>query len=91
MRVLDIATGTGLAAGPALAVVGPTGHVTAADVSPSMVEKARARLGNAPNASVSTTSARKYLRIVFRDRLVLREISRIESCVSKRPAADYAQ
>jgi hypothetical protein len=27
----------------------------------------------------STTSARKYLRIVFRDRLVLREISRIES------------
>jgi hypothetical protein len=29
--------------------------------------------------TASTTSARKYLRIVFRDRLVLREISRIES------------
>jgi ubiquinone/menaquinone biosynthesis C-methylase UbiE len=53
MRVLDIATGTGLAAEPALAVVGPAGHVTAADVSPSMVERARARLSNAPNASFS--------------------------------------
>ncbi len=53
MRVLDIATGTGLAAELALAVVGPAGHVTAADVSPSMVERARARLGKAPNASVS--------------------------------------
>jgi ubiquinone/menaquinone biosynthesis C-methylase UbiE len=53
MRVLDIATGTGLAAEPALAVVGPAGHVTAADVSPSMIERARARFGNAPNASVS--------------------------------------
>jgi ubiquinone/menaquinone biosynthesis C-methylase UbiE len=53
MRVLDIAPGTGLAAESALAVVGPAGHVTAADVSPSMVEKARGRLGAAPNASVS--------------------------------------
>jgi ubiquinone/menaquinone biosynthesis C-methylase UbiE len=53
MRVLDIATGTGLAAEPALAVVGPAGHVTAADVSPAMVEQARARLGKATNASVS--------------------------------------
>jgi len=53
MRVLDIATGTGLSAGAALAAVGPTGHVTAADVSPAMAEKARERLGKAPNASVS--------------------------------------
>jgi ubiquinone/menaquinone biosynthesis C-methylase UbiE len=53
MRVLDIATGTGLAAEPALALVGPAGHVTAADVSPSMVERARARLSNAPNVSFS--------------------------------------
>jgi nitroreductase len=36
MRVLDIATGTGLSAEAALAAVGPTGHVTAADVSPDM-------------------------------------------------------
>ena len=52
MRVLDIATGTGLSAEAALAGVGPTGHVTAADISPAMVEKARERLGHAPNASV---------------------------------------
>ena len=53
MRVLDIATGTGLSADAALATVGPSGHVTAADVSAAMVEKARARLGELPNVSVS--------------------------------------
>src|ERR1700730_12966087 len=53
MRVLDIATGTGLSAEAALAAVGPTGHVTAADVSPAMPEKARERLSKAPNASAS--------------------------------------
>src|SRR5580704_18450611 len=53
MRVLDIATGTGLSAEAALAAVGPSGHVIAADVSPAMAEKARERLGKAPNASVS--------------------------------------
>jgi len=53
MHVLDIATGTGLSAEAALAAVGPAGHVTAADVSPAMAEKARERLGKAPNASVS--------------------------------------
>src|ERR1700726_4802119 len=53
MHVLDIATGTGLSAEAALAAVGPTGHVMAADVSPAMVEKAREGLGKAPNASVS--------------------------------------
>jgi len=53
MRVLDIATGTGLSAEAALAAVGPTGHVTAADISPAMARKARERLGKAPNVSVS--------------------------------------
>jgi ubiquinone/menaquinone biosynthesis C-methylase UbiE len=53
MRVLDIATGTGLSAAAALAAVGPTGHVSAADVSPAMAANARERLGNAPNATVS--------------------------------------
>ena len=53
MRVLDIATGTGLSADAALATVGPSGHVTAADVSAAMVEKARARLGKSSNVSVS--------------------------------------
>src|SRR6516164_2091516 len=33
MRVLDIATGTGLASEAALALLGPTGHVIVADLS----------------------------------------------------------
>ena len=41
------------AAGGGLFGASPTGHVTAADVSPAMAEKARERLGKAPNASVS--------------------------------------
>ena len=44
-RVLDIATGTGLAAEAAAGRVGPSGHVVAADISPAMVERARERLG----------------------------------------------
>lgn len=44
-EVLDVATGTGLAAAAALAAVGPSGHVTAVDISSSMVEQARKRLG----------------------------------------------
>jgi ubiquinone/menaquinone biosynthesis C-methylase UbiE len=51
-RVLDVATGTGLAAEAALALVGPTGHVTATDISPQMAERARERLKGAPNATV---------------------------------------
>ena len=51
-RVLDVATGTGLAAEAALAIVGATGHVTAADISPQMAERARQRLAGAPNVSV---------------------------------------
>ena len=42
-RVLDIATGTGIAAEAALTVVGPEGSVAAADISPEMIEKARQR------------------------------------------------
>jgi ubiquinone/menaquinone biosynthesis C-methylase UbiE len=53
MRVLDIATGTGLSAEAALAAVGPTGYVTAADISPAIVEKARERFGETANAWVS--------------------------------------
>ena len=57
MRVLDIAAGTGRSAEVALSAVGPTGHVTAADVSPAMAEKARERLGEARNASVLVEDA----------------------------------
>src|SRR5271170_1693232 len=59
MRVLDIATGTGLSAEAALAAVGPAGHVTAADVSAAMVAKVRERLGDAPNVSVSVEDGQR--------------------------------
>jgi ubiquinone/menaquinone biosynthesis C-methylase UbiE len=53
MRVLDIAAGTGLVAEAALKIIGPTGHVTAADLSPAMVEKSRERLRHSKNASAA--------------------------------------
>ncbi len=53
MRVLDVATGTGMAAQAALALVGRSGSVTATDVSPAMVEKAHTRLAGVRNVSVS--------------------------------------
>lgn len=53
MRVLDIASGTGLVAEAAVDVIGPAGHVTAADLSSAMAGKARERLGQATNASVA--------------------------------------
>lgn len=52
-RVLDIATGTGIAAEAALGIVGPAGSVFATDMSPEMVEKARERLDQSPNAAVA--------------------------------------
>jgi ubiquinone/menaquinone biosynthesis C-methylase UbiE len=51
-RVLDAATGTGIAAEAALAIVGPGGHVTAADISQAMVDRARQRLAGVPNTSI---------------------------------------
>jgi ubiquinone/menaquinone biosynthesis C-methylase UbiE len=56
-RVLDIATGTGLIAEAAAALVGPTGHVVAADLSPAMIEQARGRLGALPNVSLEIQNA----------------------------------
>jgi ubiquinone/menaquinone biosynthesis C-methylase UbiE len=52
-RVLDVATGTGLAAEAAQALVEPGGHVTATDLSPAMVEQARKRLSAWPNVRVA--------------------------------------
>lgn len=51
MKVLDIATGTGLAVAETLLMVGPTGHVVAADLSDAMVGQARRRLGTEANIS----------------------------------------
>jgi ubiquinone/menaquinone biosynthesis C-methylase UbiE len=52
-RVLDVATGTGISAEAILDVVGPSGSVLATDVSPEMVEKARARLARWPNVAIA--------------------------------------
>jgi ubiquinone/menaquinone biosynthesis C-methylase UbiE len=49
MKVLDIATGTGLAAAECSREIGPTGQVIAADLSKAMVEQAKQRLSAAPN------------------------------------------
>jgi ubiquinone/menaquinone biosynthesis C-methylase UbiE len=57
MRVLDIATGTGLVARAAAAEVGPSGHITATDVSPSMLEQARANLADLANVSFGIENA----------------------------------
>jgi ubiquinone/menaquinone biosynthesis C-methylase UbiE len=43
-RVLDVSAGTGEAAQMALGVIGPTGLVIGADISPAMLTSARARL-----------------------------------------------
>ncbi len=45
-RVLDVATGPGEAALLTLPVVGPSGVVIGADISPAMLEAARGRLGD---------------------------------------------
>ena len=50
-RVLDVATGTGLAAEAALKIIGPEGHLTATDISEQMVERARERLTGAINVT----------------------------------------
>jgi ubiquinone/menaquinone biosynthesis C-methylase UbiE len=52
-RVLDVATGTGIAAEAALGVVGSAGSVVATDISLEMVEKARERIASWSNAAVS--------------------------------------
>src|SRR5262249_9459289 len=46
-RVLDVATGPGEAALEALSIVGSSGAVVGADISPLMLEAARARLSGA--------------------------------------------
>jgi ubiquinone/menaquinone biosynthesis C-methylase UbiE len=50
-RVLDVATGTGIAAQAAAAMVGPSGHVVASDISAPILDQARARLGGLSNVS----------------------------------------
>jgi ubiquinone/menaquinone biosynthesis C-methylase UbiE len=56
-RVLDIATGSGISAEAALEKIGPSGHVTAADIEPSMLDEARKRLSEYPNVSFAVEDA----------------------------------
>lgn len=56
-RVLDVATGTGLAAEAALGIIGPRGHITATDISEQMAKRARERLAGATNVSVRVEDA----------------------------------
>jgi SAM-dependent methyltransferase len=50
-RVLDVATGTGIAAEAAASSVGPSGHVVATDISGPILDQARKRLRERPNVS----------------------------------------
>jgi ubiquinone/menaquinone biosynthesis C-methylase UbiE len=50
-RVLDVATGTGVAAAAAVKVVGRKGQVVATDLSAAMLERAYDRLGGMANVS----------------------------------------
>src|SRR5690348_15837806 len=56
-RVLDVAAGTGLAAEAAAAIVGPSGRVTATDISPAMIEKAKERIGIVSNVAFAVEDA----------------------------------
>jgi ubiquinone/menaquinone biosynthesis C-methylase UbiE len=52
--VLEVATGTGIAAFAAAGVIGKSGSIVATDISPHMLDRARERLASFPNASFST-------------------------------------
>jgi ubiquinone/menaquinone biosynthesis C-methylase UbiE len=56
-RVLDVATGTGIAAEAASKIVGPSGSVVAIDISIPMLEEARKRLSGLANVSLSVEDA----------------------------------
>ena len=61
-RVLDVATGTGIAAEAAVEAVGPLGHVVATDLFPAMLEKARERLGHLPNVAFAVEDGQALKR-----------------------------
>lgn len=60
-KVLDVATGTGLAAEEAVIAVGASGHVTAVDGTFEMLDQARQRLAAYPNAAVKNVSAENLM------------------------------
>jgi ubiquinone/menaquinone biosynthesis C-methylase UbiE len=56
-RILDVGTGTGIAAEAALQLIGATGHVTAVDASRLMLDRARQRLAAYPNVTLGLENA----------------------------------
>lgn len=87
-EVLDVATGTGLAAAAALAAVGPSGHVTAVDISSSMVEQARKRLGKTSPGLISADARFRYAAQFGFGRPGLRRKNRIHVWTAPRLQAD---
>lgn len=59
MRVLDLGTGTGVLVPYLSELVGPSGHVTAIDLSEGMLSIARSKYGNLPNV--------EFLRLDFEE------------------------
>src|SRR5689334_21506267 len=55
--VLDLATGTGLVAEAIAARIGPSGHLTAVDISPGMLACAERRLSTIPNVTIQLADA----------------------------------
>ena len=56
--VLDTASGTEIVAEVAVSAVGPSGRVTATDISPAMLEESRKRLGARDNVSFRVEDAK---------------------------------
>ncbi len=56
--VLDLGTGTGSVAIMAAAMIGPTGRITAVDISPEMLARARARIESLSIAKVTLAEGR---------------------------------
>ncbi len=57
--VLDVATGTGIVAAAALDAVGPSGHVTATDLSGPMLDQARRNLNKLPNVDFAVMNGQE--------------------------------
>lgn len=58
-RILDIGCGAGASAKELCKAVGQTGHVVAVDVSPDLLDSARALLGDAPNVTIMQADAQQ--------------------------------
>lgn len=56
-RIMEVGTGTGLAAEALLQLIGATGHVTAVDASQMMLDRARERLAAYPNVALDLGNA----------------------------------